>query len=193
MTNILMLGGNGYLGRNVTKIWLQKDSNAVFYIVSRSGKNILNNHRIINIQDDVTSAKKLNSKIPVKIDYIIDFIGFASKPKESNQTFEELNVMPAKVMIELAKEHQVKAQGYIGGALGNKEFKEIKKKIINMLIDSGVPTEIISPTLVYGDNRRDKFTKLVPFLKFMGIFVSGLRPVKVEDVSSQFVNQMIKN
>lgn len=193
MTNVLMLGGNGYLGRNVTKVWMQKDPNAVFYVVSRSGKNQLKDERIINIQDNVTSAQELSAKIPVKIDYIVDFIGFASKPKGSQQTFMELNMNPAKVMVELAKEYQVKAQGYISGSLGSKEFKTTKEKVVKMLTESGVPTKIIAPTLVYGDNRHDQFTKLVPFLKFAGIFAPKLKPVKVEDAANQLVAQMIKN
>ena len=36
---IILLGGNGYIGREVTKQWLKKDSHAEFYIISRSGKN----------------------------------------------------------------------------------------------------------------------------------------------------------
>lgn len=38
MTTIVLLGGNGYIGRNVTKNWLKKDSSAEFYVLSRSGK-----------------------------------------------------------------------------------------------------------------------------------------------------------
>ena len=38
MTNIVMLGGNGHIGRNVTEQWLQRDPQAQFYVLSRSGK-----------------------------------------------------------------------------------------------------------------------------------------------------------
>lgn len=38
MTTIVLLGGNGYIGRNVTKNWLKKDLSAEFYVLSRSGK-----------------------------------------------------------------------------------------------------------------------------------------------------------
>lgn len=33
MKNIVMLGGNGYIGRNVIKQWLQRDGQAQFYVL----------------------------------------------------------------------------------------------------------------------------------------------------------------
>ena len=56
MTTIVLLGGNGYIGRNVTKNWLKKDLSAEFYVLSRSGKNELKDSRIKNIAVDVTSV-----------------------------------------------------------------------------------------------------------------------------------------
>ena len=56
MTNIVMLGGNGYIGRNVTEQWLQHDPQAQFYVLSHSGTNALQNPRVNNIAVDVTDA-----------------------------------------------------------------------------------------------------------------------------------------
>ena len=40
MKNIVLLGGNGYIGREVTRQWLEKDSSAEFYIISRTGNTL---------------------------------------------------------------------------------------------------------------------------------------------------------
>ena len=52
MSTVVMLGGNGYLGRNVTQKWMAKDPDARFVVVSRSGKNALADARITNVQAD---------------------------------------------------------------------------------------------------------------------------------------------
>ena len=33
MKNIVMLGGNGYIGRNVIEQWLQRDGQVQFYVL----------------------------------------------------------------------------------------------------------------------------------------------------------------
>lgn len=67
MTTIVLLGGNGYIGRNVTKNWLKKDLSAEFYVLSRSGKNELKDSRIKNIAVDVTSVGAVEAVLPEKL------------------------------------------------------------------------------------------------------------------------------
>ena len=68
MTNVVLLGGNGYIGRNVTEKWLKEDPSAVFYIISRSGKNQFANSRIYNLAADVSYSVKIkNSGSPVSM------------------------------------------------------------------------------------------------------------------------------
>ncbi len=100
MTNIVLLGGNGYLGRNVTRKWLEKDPQATFYVVSRSGKNTLEDSRIINIQADVTDYDDVISKLPDTIDRIADFVG---RPESDPEKFRKVNDEPAEVMLAIAR------------------------------------------------------------------------------------------
>lgn len=74
MTNVVLLGGNGYLGRNLTKHWLKADPDATFYVVSRSGKNKLTDPRIINVSADVTDSKQVAKYLLAKLDYIVDLV-----------------------------------------------------------------------------------------------------------------------
>lgn len=191
MSNVVMLGGNGYIGRNTTKAWMEKDPQAVFYVVSRSGKNQLQDNRIINIQADVTSYDNIRSKLPEHVDYIVDFIGCAAVPKESTKALTELNMGPAEVMKELAEYYHVKAMGVVGGKLGSNDFTAAKKAMLDYLRKSNVPVEAVEPTLVIGAGRKDSLTKMVPLLRFFGRFNKNFRPVQVEDAAEELTAKML--
>ncbi|MGX7112662.1 NAD-dependent epimerase/dehydratase family protein [Gemella cuniculi] len=189
MTNVVLLGGNGYIGRNVTESWMKKDSSAVFYVVSRSGKNDLNDDRIKNIAADVTNYEEVASKLPEKIDYIVDFVG---RPESDDEAFKQVNDKPAEVMLQIAKANQVKAMGFIGDLLGPKKFLEGKKRIAEKLRVSGIRTEIVEPTVVYGNGRSDALAKMIPIFKCLGIFIKNMKPVQVSDVADELVSKMVK-
>ena len=95
-------------------------------------------------------------------------------------------------MLKVAKEYNVDTLGFVGGILGPKSFVEIKSQIITMLKGSGKKIAYVEPTLVYGDDRKDTMTKMVPILKFFGIFSKNLRPVHINDVANELVDKLTK-
>lgn len=189
MRNIVLLGGNGYLGRNFTKNWLDHDKDSHFYVLSRSGQNQLANPAITNIKVDVTDEQAALNAIPDNIDYIIDFVG---APSNDPQEFENLNQKPAHVMRAVAEKKNAKAMGFIGGILGPKKFTTVKKELIKYLQASSVPLAYVEPTLVYGAGRKDKMTRNVPVLKFLGNFSAKFKPVLVGDVVEELRQKLIK-
>ena len=189
MVKVIILGGNGYLGRNITQYWLKKDPEAEFYIVSRSGKNKLVNKRVHNIKADVTNEKELQKLLPAKFDYIIDCVG---APEKDPEKFKKINDLPAEIMYKLAKKQPNVVMGFISGRLGPKSFINGKKKILKQLQNSGIKLAYVSPSIVYGNGRKDSMTKMVPLLKVMGLFSHKLKPDDVNDVVKDLVNQMIK-
>ena len=189
MTTIVLLGGNGYIGRVVTKQWLTKDPKAQFYVVSRSGINKLKDKRIHNVAADVTNYESVVAGIPAKIDYIVDFVG---RPEKDKVSLENVNRVPAEVMKRIAEEYGVKAMGFIGGTLGPKPFTAIKSDIINQLKSSRIRLEVVEPTLVYGEDRNDILAKMVPVFKFLGVFSKGLKPVRVTQVAEELVGKLIR-
>ena len=168
MTNIVMLGGNGHIGRNVTEQWLQRDPPAQFYVLSRSGTNALQNPRVNNIAVDVTDAD--------------------ADADESHRA----NDLPEQVMLQVAQAKNVRAMGFIGGTLGPKAFTDCKARLAKMLDNSGIHTVNVSPTLVYGNGRSDSMSRLVPLLKFFTLFSSKFKPVRVENVSREMVDGLLK-
>lgn len=189
MKNIILLGGNGYIGRHVTEKWIARDNDATFYVISRSGKNKLENPRIKNLRADVTDYQSVKSVLPEKIDCIVDFVG---RPEKDQDALNKINRLPAEVMLKVAKEYNVDTLGFVGGILGPKSFVEIKSQIITMLKGSGKKIAYVEPTLVYGDDRKDTMTKMVPILKFFGIFSKNLRPVHINDVANELVDKLTK-
>ncbi|MGI6231530.1 MAG: NAD-dependent epimerase/dehydratase family protein [Prevotella sp.] len=190
MYNVVMFGGNGYIGRAVTEKWLKCDKEARFIVVSRSGKNQLVDERIINVQANTASYESVSSVMPEKIDYIVDFVG---RPESDPEKFREVNDAPADVMLRIAQEKKVKAMGMIGGILGPKSFVQGKQRIIARLKASGIRTEYVNPTLVYGNGRSDSMSKMVPLLKFFGIFSKKMKPVTVNEVAEELVDKLIDN
>lgn len=188
MSTVVMLGGNGYLGRNVTEKWMEKDPDARFVVVSRSGKNQLADTRITNVQADSTDYHSVMMVLPPRVDYIVDFVG---RPEKDPELFRKANDLPAEVMLRIAKEKQVKAMGMVGGILGPKSFVEGKRRIVEKLKESGIRTEVVNPTLIYGNGRKDAMTRMVPFLRLLGVFSKRMRPVKVDVVADALVRKML--
>ncbi len=188
MSTIVMLGGNGYIGRNVTAKWLEADPKAQFVVVSRSGKNQLSDSRVTNVAADVTDYDSVAAVLPEHVDYIVDFVGGLSDDPEE---LRRLNEAPADVMIRIAGEKNVRAMGYVGGVLGSKDFVRGKKAVIAKLEASGIRTEVVEPTLVVGNGRKDKLARMAPLLRFFGIFSKNMRPVDVNDVADELVGKMM--
>ncbi len=143
---------------------------------------------IIYGKADSSSYESVSAVVPEDVDYIVDFVG---RPEKDPVEFKKINDMPADVMLQIAKEKNVKAMGLIGGVLGPKSFVQGKKKIADKLAASGIRTEVVNPTVVYGNGRDDAMTKLVPLLKFFGIFSKNMKPVHINDVADEMVRKMI--
>lgn len=189
MANFILLGGNGYLGRNFTRYGLQQSPNSRFYVVSRSGKNTLADPAITNIAAAVDSPTLLE-KLPDQVDYVVDFIGAPTKDTEESK---RLNDQPAQVMQIIAEEKGATAMGFVGGILGPRQFVQTKQAIIHRLQKSTVRLAYVEPTLVYGNGRKDSMTRMVPFLKFCGLFSAKMRPVNVNSVVKELWGKLVDN
>lgn len=181
--NIVLMGGNGYIGREVTRQWLARDPQAQFYVVSKSGTNQLVDARVHNLKANCYDADAVAAALPQQVDAIANFVG--------GMGGRDANVPPAQAMLKIATDRNIPVMGYIGGKLGSKDFTSSKAEACELLRKSGRRVAIVEPTLVYGAGRDDSMTKMVPLLKFFGIFSKNLRPVKVEDVATQLIDGMM--
>lgn len=166
MTNVVLLGGNGYIGRNVTEKWLKKDPSAVFYVISRSGKNQLANARIHNLAADVADYQAVAAVLPDKVDYIVDFVG---RPENDAIAFEQVNDKPACVMLQIAKDKHVKAMGFIGGLLGPKSFLEGKNESLTNFVPAVFGQKLLNQQLFMA---MDEMTLLPSWFQFSNSLAS---------------------
>jgi len=187
--NIVLLGGNGYLGRNFTEKIIETNPDIEVLVLSRSGNNSLVKSQIKNIAVDVNDYESVKLVLPGNVDYIVNFIG---RPEKDLTALRDINMVPVELMKRLAEEKQVKAMGMIGGILGPKPFLKIKSEAINLLKTSSIPLAYVEPTLIYGNGRQDSMTKMVPILKFFGIFAKNMKPVDVNNVVNDLAVQLFK-
>ncbi|WP_027088566.1 NAD-dependent epimerase/dehydratase family protein [Thomasclavelia saccharogumia] len=186
--NIVVFGGNGYIGNVIIEKWLEKDKHAEFFSLSRSGKGQISKPNVHYLKADVTNLEEVQLVLPEYIDYIIDCVGIYTKDKKQ---LEKYNVLPAKVMLKIAEKKSIKGLGYIGGVMGPKEFTNSKSSVIQMLCSSNHKISYVEPTLVYGNGRNDFLSKMVPLLKFMGIFSKKMQPVKVDDLADELISKLL--
>lgn len=186
---VVIFGGNGYIGNTIIERWLEKDEKVEFFSISRSGKGKILKPNVHYLKADVTNLEQVRSVFPECADYIIDCVGIYTKDKEQ---LEKYNLLPAKVMLEIAEEKSVKGLGYIGGVMGPKEFTNSKSQTIEMLCSGKHKISYVEPTLVYGNGRNDTLAKMVPLLKFMGVFFKKMKPVKVNDLADELISKLIK-
>lgn len=180
---VVILGGTGYIGRVVTRKLLKANDEARVTTVSRKGENELRNPRITNVRADCSTADAILAVIPHEVDIIIDLVGGMDSPEQ--------NIAPARATAEVAKQLNIPKIGYVGGTLGSKAFVESKDEAAGILEATGRKVVVVEPTLVYGDGRHDALSKMVPILKFLGLFSKKFKPVTVDDVAEQLVSGLL--
>lgn len=189
MTNIVLLGGNGYVGRAATQAWIRRDPEATFYIVSLSGENKLSGKNIINLKADASDYQSVKSVLPEKVSYIVDFVG---RPEKDSQASDKINRQPAIVMRKIAEEKNALAMGFIGGILGPSHFTNTKKELISYLEESSVKLGYVEPTILYGKDRSDTLAKMIPIFKVLGVFSKKMKPIYVGDLVEQLIDNILK-
>lgn len=185
--NTVIFGGNGYVGTALMEQWLERDADMEFFSISRSGKGKLNCARVHYLKADVTRVREVEAVMPEECDYIVDCVGVYTKDEK---VLDAYNIQPAKVMIQIADKRSIKALGYIGGVVGPKAFVKSKADAIQMIGNCGHKTAVVEPALIYGNGRNDKMAKMVPVMKFFGLFLPKMKPVEVSKIANNLIDKL---
>lgn len=177
MATIVLVGGNGYIGREITRQWLKRDSEAQLYVTSRSEKQEVKDSRVHHIQDDVNDAAAFEKALPETVDYIV------------NLTYGSMDAL--KTIRDFAEKHGAKAIGNIGcnaAIPGFEDFVKMKENELQFLMESKVRVANYDVTVAYGADRNDDLLKAVQ----SGAF-DMLPPVHVEVAARLLIDRLTKD
>jgi UDP-glucose 4-epimerase len=185
MTTIVLLGGNGYIGKEVIRQWLERDTEAQLFVVGRPIPQDSSNARLHYIQADVSKYEELEKSLPRQVDYLV------------NLTYGTMDIV--KAMRKFAEEHHVKVMGYINAILSpsalaefgdNREatdFVKMKLDLLTYLQESKIRVASINLTVAYG-NRTDDIGKMISTGQ-----LDSFNPVRVEIAACMLIDEVVKN
>lgn len=179
MITIVLVGGNGYIGREITRQWLKRDLEAQLYITSRNDRQEIKDSRIHHIQVDVNDAYAFDKALPEKIDYIV------------NLTYGSADAM--KTIREAAEKHGAQAIGNFGVDKAKvsdafQEFAGMKEHELQILQEGNVRVANYDITIAYGADRSDDLQKAIQ----AGAF-NDFPPVHVEVAARQLIDRLTRN
>lgn len=177
METIVLVGGNGFIGREITRQWLKRDSEVQIYVTSRSERQEIEDSRVHHIQVDVNAAQAFEKALPEKVDYIV------------NLTYGSMDAI--KNIRDFAEKHGCRAIGNIGcnaTSSGFEDFVKMKENERRYLQKGKVRVANYDVTIAYGADRNDDLAKAVQ----SGIF-DELPPVHVEVVARLLIDRLTKD
>lgn len=179
MTTIVLVGGNGYIGREVTRQWLARDPEAELYVTSRSDRHEIEDGRVHHVKVDVADAAAFEAALPEKVDYLVNLVYGNSEAMDA--------------MREFAEKHGVQAIGNVGvdaEAVGEgfADFARMKEGELGLLQEGSVRVANVSVPIVYGVDRDDDLAKMV-----RSGAMDGLPPIHVEVVARLLIDRLVRD
>ena len=186
--NILLIGGNGFVGKALIKEF--KKYNVKVSYLSRSQNYSMSKDEATWIQGDIFDIE--NIVINEKYDIAIHLIGTIKNKK----LYSKLNTESVAQTIELCQKHNINKLAYFSANGGFKQYLKSKRNGEKLLVDSKLNYLIIRPGLMYGKERLISYFNMLPikFFSKLGItFFKNVYPLPVEKVARSVVKGIFDN
>ena len=186
--NILLIGGNGFVGKTLINE-LRKKRIKVTYI-SRFQNYSISKDEATWIQGDIFDIK--NIVINEKYDIAIHLIGTIKNKK----LYSKLNTESVTQTIKLCLKHNINKLIYFSANGGFKQYIESKRNGEKLVVDSKLDYLIVRPGLMYGKERFTSYFNILPikFFSKLGIpFFKNVYPLPVEKVARSVVKGIFDN
>lgn len=186
--NILLIGGNGFVGKALINE-LRKKRIKVTYI-SRSQNYSISKDEATWIQGDIFDIE--NIVINEKYDIAIHLIGTI----KNKNLYSKLNTESVAQTIKLCKKQNINKLIYFSANGGFKQYLESKRNGEKLIVDSKLNYLIVRPGLMYGKDRFSSYFNILPikFFSKLGIpFFKNVYPLPIEKVAESLVKTILNN
>ena len=186
--NILLIGGNGFVGQALIKE-LKKYNVKVSYI-SRTQNHSIYKDEATWIQGDIFDIE--NILINEKYDIAIHLIGTI----KNKNLYSKLNTESVTQTIKLCQKQNINKLVYFSANGGFKQYIESKRNGEKLVVNSKLDYLIVRPGLIYGKDRLTSYFNILPikfFSKFGITFFKNVYPLPVEKVVETVVKAILDN
>ena len=186
--NILLIGGNGFVGKALIKEF--KKYNVKVSYLSRSQNHSISIDEATFIQGDIFDSE--NIVINKKYDIAIHLIGTIKNKK----LYSKLNTESVTQTIKLCQKQNINKLIYFSANGGFKQYLESKRNGEKLVVDSKLNYLIIRPGLMYGKDRFSSYFNIFPIKLFskLGItFSKKVYPLPIEKVAESVVKAILDN
>ena len=186
--NILLIGGNGFVGKALINE-LRKKRIKVTYI-SRSQNYSISKDEATWLQGDIFDIE--NIVINEKYDIAIHLIGTI----KNKNLYSKLNTESVAQTIKLCQKQNINKLIYFSANGGFKQYIESKRNGEKLVVDSKLNYLIVRPGLMYGKDRLTSYFNILPIKLFskLGItFFKNVYPLPVEKIVESLVKTILDN
>ncbi len=186
--NILLIGGNGFVGRALIKEFTENKVKVSY--LSRSQNHSISKDEATWIQGDIFGLD--NIMIKESYDTVIHLIGTI----KNKNLYSKLNTESVAQTIKLCQKHNINKLVYFSANGGFKRYLESKVAGEKLVVDSKLDYLIVRPGLMYGKDRLTSYFNILPikFFSKLGItFFKKVYPLPVEKVAQSVVETILNN
>ncbi len=184
--NILLIGGNGFVGKELIKQAANKSLNISYLSRNRiEDKDIKNIHWI---KGDIFSIENID--IEKKFDIAIHLIGTI----KNKQLYNKLNTESVAKSLQLCTKYNIKKLVYFSAKGGFADYYNSKKEGEKIIEQANIDYLIVRPGLMYGTNRLSSYFNVIPIKLFatLGInFFRDVYPLPVSKVANSVIDTII--
>ena len=186
--NILLIGGNGFVGQALIKEFTENKVKVSY--LSRTQNHSISKDNATWIQGDIFDLD--NIMINENYDIIIHLIGTI----KNKNLYSKLNTESVAQTIKLCKKHNINKLVYFSANGGFRQYIESKAGGERLVKNSKLDYLIVRPGLMYGKDRLTSYFNILPikFFSKLGIpFFKNIYPLPVEKVAKSVVKNILRN
>ena len=186
--NILLIGGNGFVGQALIKEFTENKVKVSY--LSRSQNHSITSEEVTWIQGDIFDFD--NIMIKECYDIVIHLIGTI----KNKNLYSKLNTESVAQTIKLCQKHNINKLVYFSANGGFRQYIESKAAGERLVKNSKLDYLIVRPGLMYGKDRLTSYFNILPikFFSKLGIpFFKNVYPLPVEKVAESVVKNILRN